>query len=93
MTDYIKREDAMAEFATNGSATVYGIDKCKAIISRLKLVPSADVVEVGKEYLFKDGYQVIASTEGYFAIERVDSKYDNSELVLKRDGKFDCWNC
>ena len=45
MSDYIKREDAMAEFATNGSATVYGIDKCKAIISRLQLVPSADVVE------------------------------------------------
>lgn len=44
--DYIKREDAIAEFATNGSATVYGIDKCKAIISRLQLVPSADVVEV-----------------------------------------------
>ena len=46
MSDYIKREDAMAEFATNGSATVYGIDKCKAIISRLQLVPTADVVEV-----------------------------------------------
>ena len=46
MTDYIKREDAIAEFKTNGSATVYGIDKCKAIISRLKLVPSADVIEV-----------------------------------------------
>lgn len=45
MSDYIKREDAMTEFATNGSATVYGIDKCKAIISRLQLVPSADVVE------------------------------------------------
>ena len=46
VSDYIKREDAMAEFTTNGSATVYGIDKCKAIISRLQLVPSADVVEV-----------------------------------------------
>lgn len=46
MTDYIKREDAIAEFTTNGSATVYGIDKCKAIVSRLQLVPSADVVEV-----------------------------------------------
>ena len=45
-TDYIKREDAIAEFKTNGSATVYGIDQCKAIISRLKSVPSADVVEV-----------------------------------------------
>ena len=46
MSDYIKREDAMAEFVTNGSVTVYGIDTCKAIISRLQLVPSADVVEV-----------------------------------------------
>ena len=46
MTDYIKRDDAIAEFTTNGSATVYGVDKCKAIISRLQLVPSADVVEV-----------------------------------------------
>ena len=46
MSDYIKREDAIAEFITNGSATVYGINRCKAIISRLQLVPSADVVEV-----------------------------------------------
>jgi plasmid maintenance system killer protein len=46
MSDYIKREDAIAKFITNGSATVYGIDRCKAIISRLQLVPSADVIEV-----------------------------------------------
>ena len=77
MNDYIKREDAMAEFATNGSATVYGIDKCKAIISRLQLVPSADVVE-------RSSYESMEHT-----VAKLNDALSNSvEVVRCKDCRF-----
>ena len=77
MNDYIKREDAMAEFATNGSATVYGIDKCKAIISRLQLVPSADVVE-------RSSYESMEHT-----VAKLNEALINSvEVVMCKDCKY-----
>ena len=45
MGDYIEREQALREFDTNGSHFVYGLDTCRAIQSRLKMVPAADVRE------------------------------------------------
>ncbi len=44
--EYIEREAAIFEFETNGSNFVYGKKACNAIISRLKTIPAADVVEV-----------------------------------------------
>ena len=46
MKEYIEREEAIFEFETNGSNFVYGKKACNAIISRLKAIPAADVVEV-----------------------------------------------
>lgn len=96
MSDYIKREDAMAEFATNGSVTVYGIDTCKAIISRLQLVPSADVVEVGKwcdmrEYILEMQADENGHNEFFRIIklddelkERIANEIENAILYGKR---------
>jgi len=44
MADYIDREAAIRDFETNGSNFVYGQNICNAIISRLKIVPAAEVV-------------------------------------------------
>ena len=77
MSDYIKREDAMAEFVTNGSVTVYGIDTCKAIISRLQLVPSADVVE-------RSSYESMEHT-----VAKLNEALSNSvEVVRCKDCKY-----
>lgn len=43
MPEYIDREAAIRMFQTNGSTFVYNLRTCNAIISRLKLVPAADV--------------------------------------------------
>ena len=44
--DYISREAAISEFETCGAVFVYGKKVCKAIVSRLNVIPAADVVEV-----------------------------------------------
>jgi len=46
MNDYISREAAISEFETCGAVFVYGKKVCKAIVSRLNVIPAADVVEV-----------------------------------------------
>lgn len=48
MAEYIERQAAIREFETHGSGFVYGRRTCAAIISRLKLVPAADVRPVVK---------------------------------------------
>jgi len=44
--DLISRQAAIEEFQTDGSCFVYGRDACKAIISRIKKLPSVDAVPV-----------------------------------------------
>lgn len=44
--DYISREAAISEFERCGAVFVYSKKVCKAIISRLNVIPAADVVEV-----------------------------------------------
>lgn len=46
MAEYIDREAAIKQFITNGSVFVYGVKGVAAIISRLRMLPKADVVEV-----------------------------------------------
>lgn len=41
--EYIEREAAIKEFSNNGSIFVYGMQQCKAIISRINAIPAADV--------------------------------------------------
>ena len=42
MKDTIYRQDAIDTFLTDGSVFVYGADVCKAIVSRIKQLPSAE---------------------------------------------------
>ena len=45
--EYIEREALLNQFDCCGGYTVYGESTVKAIISRIKSQPAADVVEVG----------------------------------------------
>ena len=72
MTDYISREAAIGEFETCGSVFVYGKKVCKAIISRLNVIPAADVVEVVRcgdcrykdDGIDEDGYPFLKCLHG-----------------------------
>lgn len=57
MDDHISREAAIAEFSTCGAVFTYGRKSCEAIISRLKLVPAADVRPVVKARWYWDAYK------------------------------------
>ena len=46
MARYIDADRLINEFTGNGGVFVYGIDVVKAIVSRIYLQPTADVVEV-----------------------------------------------
>ena len=46
MAEYIEREELIKAFQCTGSVFVYGIDTIKAIVSRVRLQPAADEVEV-----------------------------------------------
>ena len=46
MAEYIEREALIDDFNSYGSHFAYGVHRVAAIISRIKLQPAADVVEV-----------------------------------------------
>ena len=46
MPKYIEREALIKQFECNGGYTVYGERVVKAVVSRIKIQPTADVVEV-----------------------------------------------
>jgi hypothetical protein len=46
MARYIDADRIISEFTSNGGIFVYGIDTVKAIISRVNVQPTADVVPV-----------------------------------------------
>lgn len=67
MAEYIERQAAIREFETNGSGFVYGRRTCAAIISRLKLVPAADVRPVVRGKWKLGGYgQISDATEKWY---------------------------
>lgn len=43
MGECIEREAALREFDSNGSRFVFGLRTCRAIQSRLRMIPAADV--------------------------------------------------
>lgn len=55
MAEYIEREAAIKEFSNNGSIFVYGQQQCKAIVSRLNVIPAADVQPVRHGRWMKTG--------------------------------------
>lgn len=57
MAEYIEREAALREFDTNGSHFVYGLEMCRAIQSRIKMVPSVDVRENVSAFNLRKEYQ------------------------------------
>ena len=64
MSDLIDRQDAIDAFQTVGSAFVYGDDVCKAIVSRLKKLPTAEPIIRCKDCKhYNAGYECLI--EGY----------------------------
>ena len=69
MADLISRQAAIDAFTCDGSFFVYGADVCKAIVSRLKQLPSAQPEPcedaVSRRRLLSDLKELIAAWEKY----------------------------
>lgn len=85
MADYISRKAAIGEFETCGSVFVYGKKVCKAIISRLNVIPAADVVEVVrcKECKYSDT----------FSDECEPTEFPLKCLSIRYGGVYQDWFC
>lgn len=61
MGEFIEREAALREFDTNGSRFVYGLRTCRAVQSRINLIPAADVRPVVRGEWVKNGWSIRCS--------------------------------
>ena len=82
MARYIDKDALIKQFECNGGVFLYGQDGVKAIVSRIKMQPTADVVEVkhGKW----DGLE--CNLCGHFATYANDYNYCPN-CGAKMDGK------